>query len=391
MRAHVTAVLFAVVRGMMTIEKRNIEETNEINDTMVSDEDNDYLRYCDSTDKKLSTIVIGLVETHPGTEHVQSRRRLTASEVRYNCDNLCPHQRAFVKEIISLSRLRTCEFVYHNRTIADECLDSALKDSSVEFAHHDTCIAPQLRNPNEPWFSAKNQWNMFDIDAPEAWDLVQRNGESTGADTVIIAVVDSGVDVDHPDLRDNMWRNEKERTGNGRDDDGNGYVDDIHGANMRSKNGNVGDSDLHGTHCAGIIGARGNNGIGVVGVKWENVKIMAITGAGTPASMMEAVEYAIEMGALISSHSYGYNEFIDRDSGRLVVPGDSQFFGRITSAASENDHLLVFAVANRDAQGNYDMDRRPDYPCGSKYITQSTGKDNFFMFLHWPLYMTFVM
>ncbi|HPK06103.1 MAG TPA: S8 family serine peptidase, partial [Bacteroidales bacterium] len=107
-----------------------------------------------------------------------------------------------------------------------------------------------------------------DIKAPLAW------GATTGSSSVVIALIDTGVDYSHPDLSSNIWQNPGEYS-NGADDDGNGYIDDIRGWNFVSKNNDPMDDNGHGTHCAGTMAAVGNNGIGVTGVSW-NTKIMPL-------------------------------------------------------------------------------------------------------------------
>ncbi len=145
-----------------------------------------------------------------------------------------------------------------------------------------------------------------DIDAPEAWNL------STGSGGSIVAVIDTGVDYTHPDLAANMWTNELEASGTpGVDDDGNGYVDDIHGYDFANKDGDPRDDHSHGTHVAGTIGAIGDNGIGVVGVNW-NVQIMGIkflnaSGQGATSDAILAMDYAVANGATISNNSWGFN------------------------------------------------------------------------------------
>ncbi|MBN2346832.1 MAG: S8 family serine peptidase [Candidatus Aminicenantes bacterium] len=181
-------------------------------------------------------------------------------------------------------------------------LVNALKDSpQVE------SVSPNYRRemcatPNDPRFG--ELWGLHnasdhDINAPAAWDT------STGSSSVIVAVIDSGLDYAHPDLAPNAWTNPGEIAGNDRDDDGNGYIDDVHGIDPAGADGSGDSPDTdpmdgigHGSHCAGTIGARGNNSIGVVGVNW-NVKIMALKffgdydGGGWDDDAIECMEYAI--------------------------------------------------------------------------------------------------
>ncbi len=152
-----------------------------------------------------------------------------------------------------------------------------------------------------------------DIDAPEAWDV------TTGSRDIIVAVIDTGIDYNHPELAANMWTNAAELNGiSGVDDDANGIVDDIYGARWTSgtgvaTNGNPFDDHFHGTHVAGTIGALGNNTLGVVGVNW-NVSLMALkflnsAGSGTTADAIAAVDYAVAQGAHLTSNSWGGGAF----------------------------------------------------------------------------------
>lgn len=184
-----------------------------------------------------------------------------------------------------------------------------------------------------------------DIDAPEAWDIMTGNGE------VIVAVIDTGVDYTHTDLAANMWINEAEQSGTpGVDDDGNGYVDDIYGYDFYNNDGDPRDDHYHGTHCAGTIGAIGNNGQGVAGVCW-NVKIMALkflnsAGGGYTDDAIQAVQYSMLMGANLSSNSWGGG-------------GYNQGLKDAIDAAGEAGMLFVAAAGN-DGTNN---DTRPQYPC----------------------------
>lgn len=154
--------------------------------------------------------------------------------------------------------------------------------------------------PDDPSYGS--QWGLEKIDAPEAWNI------TTGSKDVIVAILDTGVDYDHPDLYENIWINENEIPGNMIDDDMNGYIDDIYGWDFQENHNDPNDMHSHGSHCAGIIGAVGNNSIGVTGVNW-NVKIMSLkvatdSGGFNSYAVASGLNYAINNGALISSNSY---------------------------------------------------------------------------------------
>lgn len=146
-------------------------------------------------------------------------------------------------------------------------------------------------------------WGMEKISAPHAWE--RTTGSRQGP---VIAVLDTGLDISHPDIAANLWTNPGEVPGNGIDDDGNGVVDDVHGFNATDGSGNPFDDYTHGTHCAGTIAAVGDNGSGLSGVNWQArimpVKMM-VKGEGTVADTVRAVAYATANGASITSNSYG--------------------------------------------------------------------------------------
>ncbi|WP_295802439.1 S8 family serine peptidase [uncultured Microbulbifer sp.] len=143
-----------------------------------------------------------------------------------------------------------------------------------------------------------------DIDAELGWSI------RSSAKDVVVAVIDSGIDYSHPDLAANMWTNPGEIPGNNIDDDGNGFVDDVHGYDFADKDSDPMDVNSHGTHVAGIIGAVGDNNTGITGVAWE-AKLMAIKIFGDEANVaytsdiVQGILYAADMGARISNNSYG--------------------------------------------------------------------------------------
>lgn len=146
-----------------------------------------------------------------------------------------------------------------------------------------------------------------DVNAVPAWTL------TTGSPAVIVGVVDTGIRYTHQDLAGNMWVNPGEIPGNSLDDDGNGYVDDIHGINSILNNGNPMDDGNHGSHCAGTIAASANNAGQLVGVAW-NVKLMGLkflssAGSGATSDAIECINYGVAKGAHILSNSWGGGGF----------------------------------------------------------------------------------
>ncbi|MCX7046543.1 MAG: S8 family serine peptidase [Candidatus Sumerlaeota bacterium] len=206
--------------------------------------------------------------------------------------------------------------------------------------------------PNDPRFA--ELWGMrntgqtggtpgADISAAKAWDLQQ------GSRDVIVAVIDTGVDYTHPDLAANIWINTGEIPGNGIDDDGNGFVDDIYGYDFANGDANPMDDHGHGTHCSGTIGGVGNNGMGVAGVNW-NVRIMAMKfldagGSGSTADAISCIQYATRMGANVMSNSWGGSPF------------EQSLMDAITAA--DGAGILFIAAAGNDSTNN---DVTPHYP-----------------------------
>lgn len=188
------------------------------------------------------------------------------------------------------------------------------KSGKVEYAEPDYLVHMCATSPNDPYYLDGTLWGLnntgqnggtadADIDAPEGWDIIH------DAPNVVVAVIDTGVRYTHEDLAANMWVNPGEIAGNGVDDDGNGYVDDVYGMNAITNSGNPSDDNGHGTHVAGTIGAVGNNGKGVVGVAWQ-VKIMACkfldsTGTGYTSDAIKCVDYVRTKGAHILNNSWG--------------------------------------------------------------------------------------
>ncbi|MEY3067235.1 MAG: hypothetical protein RLZZ532_4027 [Cyanobacteriota bacterium] len=213
-------------------------------------------------------------------------------------------------------------------------------------------ITPQATTPNDPGYS--QLWGLnnigqsggtadADIDAPEAWDIQKGN------QNLVIGVIDTGVDYDHPDLSANIWTNPGEIAGDGIDNDSNGYIDDVRGWDFAYNDNNPMDVHGHGTHVAGTIAGKGNNGVGVTGVAW-NAKIMPLkflndSGWGYLSDAILAINYATAKGVKLTNNSWGGGGY------------SQALYGAINTAGQQG--ALFIAAAGNDGTNN---DIYPAYP-----------------------------
>lgn len=211
----------------------------------------------------------------------------------------------------------------------------------VEFAEP-VFLYQSTRVPDDPRF--KELWGLVAIDAPGAW------ATAIGDRRVTVAVVDDGVALTHPDLSGNLWINPSEIAANGRDDDGDGYVDDVNGYDFVDGSGDPsparsGEERWHGSHVAGTIGAAGDNRIGVSGVNWK-VSLMALRAIGPRGGrsddLARAIDYAVDHGARVVNASWG-------------GAGNSQVIARAVARARARGVLFVAAAGN-------DGSSRPSFP-----------------------------
>lgn len=216
----------------------------------------------------------------------------------------------------------------------------------------------------------KEQDYLKESDLQKAWKFLEDNGmEPGGLSSTVVAVIDTGVDYTHPDLKDNMWVNVNEISGNGIDDDNNGYIDDVHGANVIANNGNADmkntgnpmDDHGHGTHVAGIIGAT-NNEEGVVGIAY-NAKIMAVkagqaSGYFNQSDIAEAILYAYSMGAEVINMSFGGSACTMAVQDAL----QTAYTSSVLIASAGND-----TAANEPCSG-WNGNVIPNYPAALSYV-----------------------
>lgn len=232
--------------------------------------------------------------------------------------------------------------------------------SDVEYVEANTILHIDTL-PNDTDFSKQYGMNNeganggvagADIDAVKAWDI------STGSKDVVVGIIDTGVNYSHPDIAPNYWANPgetghdaqgRDKKTNGVDDDGNGYIDDFRGWDFVNNDNDPMDDHAHGTHCAGVIGAQGNDGVGVTGVNWNvslvGLKFLSASGGGTLENAVKAIEYGTSLGVSLTSNSWGGGGF-------------SQSMLDAIKAANDRGILFIAAAGNESSNN----DNSPHYP-----------------------------
>jgi serine protease len=274
----------------------------------------------------------------------------------------------------------------HGAIPENRFLDAVRRHPAVEQAQFNHFVTMRSTIPDDPQFPS--QWQYIntgqsggmegaDLDIDPAWD-VTTGGVTIDGDTIVVAVLDDGIDLNHQDFEDNLWINYQEIPDNGIDDDGNGYVDDYLGWSTVTNSDNIAGGG-HGTPVAGIVGAKGNNGIGVAGINW-NVKVMVIKNNfnTNEAAVLEAYSYPLVMRQL-------YNE-TNGEKGAFVVATNASWgidFGDPEDAplwCAFYDTLGVHGVISCGAtiNGNVNVDEQGDLPtaCPSDYLISVTNMNH---------------
>jgi len=268
--------------------------------------------------------------------------------------------------VTRLRAFRILEGLEHHRLPANLSVAAAIaaykKDPDVQYAEPNYIVRTTV-TPNDTSFG--ELWGLnntgqaggtpgADIKAPSAWDI------TTGSSSVVVAVIDTGIDYNHPDLSGNMFRNTAECIPNGTDDDGNGRIDDCYGIDTANGDSDPRDDNRHGTHVAGTIGGMGNNEAGVVGVNW-NVNLMPCKfldagGFGSTAGAIACLEYVRTMkergvNIVATNNSWGGGAF-------------SQALFDAIRGHQDAGILFIAAAGNGNFQGNgLNNDQTPFYPC----------------------------
>ncbi|MEM5531262.1 S8 family serine peptidase [Pseudoalteromonas arctica] len=265
-----------------------------------------------------------------------------------------------------------------------EAIERLKSHQAIEYVEPDYRVSIASA-PNDPRFD--ELWGLnnegqtggtadADIDAVEAWTI------STGSRDVVVGVIDTGIDYSHSDLASNMWVNTSEIAGDGIDNDGNGFIDDIHGINAITNSGDPMDDEGHGTHVSGTIGASGNNSVGVVGVNHEvslvGCKFLDAAGNGSTSDAIKCIDY------MVGLKNSGVNIRVLNNSW-----GGGGYSQALADAieSSEAAELLFVAAAGNDT---IDNDVNPHYPSNYENasvlsVASTNQTDDISWFSHWGL------
>jgi serine protease len=284
-----------------------------------------------------------------------------------------------------IKSLNTYQLLFDAQHINPKSLLAAVRgNKKVLLAQFNHTI--ELRNtPNDPLFG--DQWQYennginglvadADIDATAAWDITT-GGNTVYGDTIVVAVLDDGCNAFHPDWGNNIWVNRYEIPFNGIDDDENGYIDDYRGYNTYTDDDDIGGGSLggdHGTPVAGIIGAKGNNGIGVSGVNW-NVKVMIVVASGDEADAIAGYGYVLANREQYNSTNGQKGAFVVATNASWGVnfgqPADAPIWCSLYDDLGNVGILSAGATAN----ANTNVDTQGDLPtaCPSDYLISVTN------------------
>jgi subtilisin family serine protease len=318
----------------------------------------------------------GRIDYAPGQALVRFDDDISLEQARKELDPAL-----FTVDRVLVGKLNIFLVKISDRLSVPEAVDMLRGSPLLRWAQADHLLSERL-TPNDSQFS--NQWNMnqasdADVDAPEAWDIAT-GGTDPGGNDIVVAIVDGGCQLNHPDLAPNLWVNTLEAAGSaGTDDDGNGYIDDINGWDAYNDDGSIPGND-HGTHVSGTVGARGNNGSQVCGINW-NVKLMEVAGSTSQTSVASiAYGYVLDQKTLwwnsggtsganvvSTNSSFGVDQ-ADCESGSYPVWND------LYNAMGEVGILSCCATAN----ANWNIDVVGDVPtgCSSPYIISVTNTTN---------------
>ena len=325
-----------------------------------------------------------LIQLYPNADLAAWRQKHAEKNKTATAEYRC------IRNIVSVSApLNIWKIQFDSACSTENALLSALqRDPAVALAQFNHYAELRNTEPNDPLFPQQWQWYNrgqnagtpgLDIGLTQAWDITT-GGVTSNGDSIVVAIIDTGTDTTHADLRPNLWYNRQEIPNNSKDDDGNGYIDDYQGWNSLRLNDDIYETNPggHGTAIAGIIGAKGNNGLGGTGVNW-NVKLMtAVWGAsGTEEIILRAFSYVYTQRKLYNQTKGQKGAFVVAINASWGIPGlrsaDYPIWCPFFDSLGTQGILTVNAASNRMEN----TESTGDIPsaCPSKYLLVVTNLD----------------
>jgi serine protease len=245
-----------------------------------------------------------------------------------------------VKNDTKISNVYLLEFTDIHQI--DVILSKLKASGMVDYAER-VPLTKSFLTPNDPSYNSSTQWGLFQINAAQAWNV------STGNASVVVGVVDDAVQINHPDLSANIYTNTAEVANNGIDDDNNGYVDDRQGYDVADLDGDPSPPSSafdHGTHVAGIVGARSNNSVGVASIGY-GIKLLAVKSTNSASSVTngyDGVVYAVNMGVDVINMSWG-GTGSSTTAQNIITWASNQGIVLVAAAGNDNDNVLHYPAA----------------------------------------------
>lgn len=252
-----------------------------------------------------------------------------------------------------------------------EAVDALKRLDEVEYAEPNYLVytlaeeSAAATSYSDPMYTGGQQWGLDAVNLPALWKVPVLSS----AKRPVIAILDTGVDITHPDLEANIWTNYAEANGaDGADDDGNGFADDIHGYDFVNQTAAMRDNNGHGTHCAGIAAAAGNNNIGITGANPDAlimpVTVMQSDGVGDVATIIKGIDYAVANGADVISMSFGGYTYSIAEEQALA----RAYTSAVLVAAAGNDGRCIYPHKCNHPTTNLENIGGPMYPAAFTFV-----------------------
>ena len=284
----------------------------------------------------------------------------------------------------NIPEIKQLKYIIKDENLAVAILAKSQTDirkTIKDFGHLDVIIYSTqdefITYRDEPNDSLRGDlWNMDLIQANDAWNITT-GGHTSNGDEIVVAVIDSGFEYCHEDLQDNIWTNKGEIPNDGIDNDNNGYIDDYYGLNVQTGTDDL-ELDYHGTKVLGVLGGKGNNSKGVVGINW-NIKMMLITGAHMKSEIIEAYEYVKNQRILYNETNGEQGDFVVATNSSWGIP--NVFPESFPFWCMEYDRMGEAGILSAASTVNLgvDVEINGDMPslCTSEYLITTTSVDQF--------------